>query len=280
MLLTGITLAAVIIGVLFYVLAVPSVWAAIPVVLGAWVGIALLAFLFLWALCARVDMTKEQTKDSKFYRTIMTLYIDAVKMFAIRLHTEGLEKIPTGERFMLVCNHLALPDPVLLLHVFPKSELAFITKKENQSMFLIAPIMHKILCQPIDRENDRAALKTILKCIQLIKEDKVNIAAFPEGYCSLDGKLHPFRSGVFKIAQKTEVPIVVCTLKNTEKVFGNLRRLKKTDITLHLVDVIPAEAIKGKNTVEIGEKVYEMMIADMGEEYRYIGAKITDEFNT
>ena len=270
MLLTGITLASVIIGVLFYALAASAVWTAILVTVGAWLGLALLAFLFLWALCARVDIHKEETEDNKFYRKVMQIYIQALKTLLLRVHAEGLEKIPTNGRFVLVCNHLALPDPVLLLYAFPKSELAFITKKENQGMFLIAQLMHKILCQPIDRENDRAALKTILKCIQLIKEDKVNIAVFPEGYCSKDGRLHPFRSGVFKIAQKTNVPIVVCTLKNTDKVFFNMRRLKKTDVTLHLVDVIPAETLKGKNTVEIGDMVYEMMIADMGEEFRYI----------
>ena len=66
------------------------------------------------------------------------------------------------------------------------------------------------------------------------------------------------------------MPIVVCTLKNTKQIFRNLRKLKKTDVELHLVDVIPAEELKGKNTVEIGEMVYEMMIADMGEAFRYI----------
>ena len=65
------------------------------------------------------------------------------------------------------------------------------------------------------------------------------------------------------------MPIVVCTIKNTQRVFGNLRKLKKTDIDLHLVDVIPAEELKGKTTVEISNRVYEMMIADMGEEFRY-----------
>ena len=53
-------------------------------------------------------------------------------------------------------------------------------------------------------------------------------------------------------------------------IFRNLRKLKKTDVELHLVDVIPAEELNGKNTVEIGDRVYEMMIADMGEEFRYI----------
>ncbi len=268
MLLTGIGILSLIFTCVT-VLCFDFAWLMAAVLfVGFYLVLAILAFLFLWAVCSAVDMEKEQEEDNKFYRTVMNLYIGALKTLLLRVHTQGLENIPKEGRFVLVCNHLAIPDPCLLLYAFPNSGLAFITKKENQSMFLIAQIMHKILCQPIDRENDRAALKTILKCIQLIKEDKVNIAVFPEGYCSLDGKLHPFRSGVFKIAQKTNVPIVVCTLKGTDKVFSNLRKLKKTDIDLHLVDVIPAENLKGKNTVEIGNMVYEMMISDLGEEFR------------
>ena len=268
MLLTGIAVLSLILAFVTMFCLNLSLLALCAAFVGYAIVLAVLAFLFLWAVCSAVDMEKEQEEDNKFYRTVMNLYISALKTLLIRVHTQGLEKIPTEGRFVLVCNHLALPDPCLLLAAFPNSELAFITKKENQSLFLIAQIMHKILCQPIDRENDRAALKTILKCIQLIKEDKVNIAVFPEGYCSLDGKVHPFRSGVFKIAQKTNVPIVVCTLKGTSALFHNMKRLKRTPVRLHLVDVIPAEEVKSANTVELGEKIYRMMLADLGEEYR------------
>ena len=154
-------------------------------------------------------------------------------------------------------------------HCFRKSQLAFLTKKENYKLPFIGAFMHKILCQPIDRENDRQALKSIIKCIQLIKEDKVSVCAFPEGYTSKDGKLHPFRPGVFKIAQKTNVPIVVCTIQNTREIFKNLRHLRHTDVELHLVEVIPPETYAGLNTVALSDMVYEKMIADLGEDFRY-----------
>ena len=41
-----------------------------------------------------------------------------------------------------------------------------------------------------------------------------------------------------------------------------------TDVELHLLDVIPAENLKGKTTVDIGNQVYEMMIGDLGESFR------------
>ena len=251
--------------------AMPMVLLFIGNFCGWFAVLTLAAFAFLLIVCALVDLKKEQEQDSKFYRAIMYVYIEALmNLMLIRLHTEGLEKTPKEGRFLLVCNHLFLADPGILLHAFKKSQLAFISKKENMDLPIINKFMHKILCQMLERDNDRQALKVILKCIQLIKEDQVSVGVFPEGYTSKDGKLHPFRSGVFKIAQKAEVPIVVCTIQGTREMFRNVKRLKRTDVHLHLVEVIPAEELKGKTTVEIGERVYERMISDLGEEWRYI----------
>jgi len=231
--------------------------------------LALLAFLFLVLVCALVDLEKPQEQDSRFYRIVMRLEIEALCSLGLaKIHPTGLEKAPKEGRFLLVCNHLFLADPAVLLHCFKKSRLSFITKQENQSMFVVGKIMHKILCQPLDRNNDRQALKVILKCIQLIKEDQVSIGVFPEGYTSRDGKLHHFRSGVFKIAQKTNVPIVVCTIQNTREIFKNLKKLKRTHIPLHLVDVLQPEDYQGLTTVQISDRVYEMMIQDLGEHWR------------
>ena len=268
MLLKGIALLSLVFAAASGV-AAGSLWTALAVFCLAYLVLFLLAVLFLWICCARVDMEKPQEEDSKFYRRLMHPYIEAlITLVGVRLHTKGLEKTPEEGRFLLVCNHLFIADPGIILHCFRKSQLAFVTKKENQKLPIIAPIMHRILCQPIDRENDRAALKTILNCIALLKEDKCSMCVFPEGYTSKDGKLHPFRPGVFKIAQKANVPIVVCTIRNTRPIFKNLAKLKKTHVDLHLLEVIPPEEVKGLSTVELSERIYACMIADLGEEFR------------
>ena len=269
MLLKGIGVLSLILAAILYACLDLTLWLAAVLFIGFYLAMMLIAFGFLWFLCKLVDLEKPQEHDSKFYRSIMHLYIEAlISLVMVRLNTKGLEKTPKDGRFLLVCNHLFLADPGILLHLFRKSQLAFITKKENQSMFIVGKIMHKIMCQPLDRDNDRQALKTILRCIQLIKEDEVSIGVFPEGYTSRDGKLHPFRPGAFKIAQKTGVPIVVCTIQNTRVIFKNLAKLKHTDVDVHLVDVIQPEEYKGLSTVELSEKVYEMMISDLGETFR------------
>ncbi|MDO5545897.1 MAG: 1-acyl-sn-glycerol-3-phosphate acyltransferase [Eubacteriales bacterium] len=247
-----------------------SVWMLPLLFIGIYAALFVLAVAFLWVICALVDFDKPQEEDSKFYRAVMHVYIEAlIQLVRVRLHTKGLENTPKEGRFLLVCNHLFVADPGIVLHCFRKSQLAFLTKKENYKLPFIGAFMHKILCQPIDRENDRQALKSIIKCIQLIKEDKVSVCAFPEGYTSKDGKLHPFRPGVFKIAQKTNVPIVVCTIQNTRQIFKNLKHFGHTDVELHLVEVIQPGSYAGMNTVALSDMVYEKMIADLGEEYRY-----------
>ena len=223
------------------------------------------AFLYLLLLCHRVDPDKEQEYDDRHYRKVLELYVEsALPVLRVNVRTKGMNKVPTDRRFLLVCNHCNNIDPVLLLDKFAGHQVAFISKKENKDMFLVGKVMHKLLCQLIDRENDREALKTILKCVEILKEDKASIGVFPEGYIHGDNLLHTFRSGVFKIAQKTNIPIVVCTLQNTQYVFGNAKKLKPTHVHLHLVDVVQPEDYEGMTTVDIADRVHAMMAEDLG----------------
>ena len=234
----------------------------------SYVELAVLALALLFVMCKLVDLEKPQEKDNGFYRIIMYLYVDAlITLFKAKIHVKGLEKTPQG-RFLLVCNHQHMADVGVLISYFKKSKIAFISKQENRNMPIIGKIMHMTSSQTLDREDDRQALRVILKCIQLVKDGEVSMAVFPEGTRSKDGKVHAFRNGGFKIAQKANVPIVVCTINGTADLFHNLKKLKTTHIDLHLVDVIQPEELKGKTTAEIGDRVYEMMIADLGEEFR------------
>ena len=235
--------------------------------LGTFLILTGIGFAFLLILCRRVDQSVPQEQDDRLYRIVTELVIESALPF-LRIHVKktGVEKIPTDGRFLLVANHTNDSDPIILLYALPKRQLAFISKRENSSMFVIGPMMHKIQCQLINRENDREALKTILRCIQIIKEDKASIAVFPEGGIDDDGLLHHFKPGVFKIAQKANVPVVVCTLKNTKEVVHNIKHLKPSRVELNVLEVIPAEEIKAAGTVEIAHRCHDLMAADLGPE--------------
>ena len=232
---------------------------------GSFLVLTLLAFLFLLYLCKRVDQDVVQEEDDPLYRKVTNLYIRSV-LPVLRIHVKkkGLEKIPADGRFMLVCNHVSLADPIILMSAMPERQLAFIAKRESRDMFVVGPMMHKLQCQLINRENDKEALKTILRCIQILKEDKASIGVFPEGGINDDLKFHHFRPGVFKIAQKTKVPVVVCTLKGTKNVLPNMARLKRSDVLVSVLTVIPPEEFEDITTVDLANRIHKIMADDLG----------------
>ena len=263
-LITGLSLLLAVLG------GVSGNFFLIPVYfIGHFVALFCLAILYCIVICAFVKMDEPAETDSPFYRANMYLYVEfLMNVLRVKVTATGLEKTPKEGRFLLVCNHQHMADPGILLHFFKGSQLAFISKKENEKLPIINKFLHKCLCQSIERGNDRQGLRVILKCIQLIKEDQVSIAVFPEGGTHHDQLIHPLRPGAFKIAQKAKVPIVVCTLDGTESLFRNLKTYKQTPVRLNLVDVIPAQELEGQTTTQIADRVYQMMIADLGEEFK------------
>jgi len=244
------------------------IWALPLGFLGAFLVFAGIAFGIFLLICKFVDPEKPREEDTPWFRKMVLVYVKAVlTLLPVKIRTQGLENIPRDGRFLLVCNHLANIDPAFLLTAFPKSQLAFVAKRETAQMFLVNKVLPMLLCPLINRENDREALKTILRCISLIKNDTVSVAIFPEGRINSYRKLAHFRPGVFKIAQKANVPVVVCTLKGTNTVIPNLLKCKGSTVDIHLLGIVPAEEVKSKNTVEVAEQVYQMMAADLGPEH-------------
>lgn len=259
--------------------ALAAVWAAemtlltalllfLGVAAGTFVGIVLVCFLLVWIPSLFADPDREFEEDSKFFRTLARLYAPAIfTLLRTKILITGKEKVPTGGRFLLVCNHIDNLDSGVMLAAFPDSQLAFLAKKETREMFLIGKLMGRIGCLFLDRENDRAALKVILKAIDNLRNDKVSIMAFPEGGIIEDGrKLHHFRPGVFKVAMKPQVPVVVCTIRGTTGILSNIRHFKPTEVDLRVLDVITPERYAGLKTPELADMVYRIMRADLGPE--------------
>ena len=241
------------------------IFGSILVWCGSFLLLSALAFGFLWLCSALVDFNKPQETDSPFYRSLVYHYSKAlIDLLQIRIETKGLEKLPQKGRFLLVCNHQHEADPGVIMYYMRHSGLVFISKHESKDMFLMGKLMYKLRAQFINRENDRQGLRVILSCIDLMKRDEASIAVFPEGGIKIEGKLSPFRPGVFKMALKANVPIVVCTIQNTQFVLRNGLKLKPTDVKFHVLDVIQPEQFAGMKTTQISDMVHAMMAKDLG----------------
>lgn len=233
--------------------------------IGLYLGLVILYLLGLYIWSFFIKPLRPEERERPLERWLVQETCTAALGFVrAKIHVSGLEKLPSQGRFLLVCNHLHVSDPVVLLHCFKKSQLAFVSKRETDRLPVVGKIMGRIRCQPLNRENDREALTTILNCIDILKRDSASIAVFPEGHCSDDGRLQDFRNGAFKIAQRTGVPIVVCTLRGTSRLFRDIYRIRPRHVYMDLVEVVDTTAIHG-GTREIGDLVHQIMERSLGD---------------
>ncbi len=194
----------------------------------------------------------------KQVRILLPLLLTCVR---VKVDYEECEKVPHDKRYLLVCNHQHDLDPVIMLYSLIESEIAFIGKKEIYTeLRFIAKAMHLMQSLPIDRENDREAAKTIIKATKLIKDDVASVMLFPEGYTNRTPQngILPFRNGAFKIATKTNAPIVISVINNTRAIPKNMF-WRKTIITYKVLDVLYPEDYESLNTQQIGDMIYKKM---------------------
>ena len=242
-------------------------WALYAVLglLGALVAAIIIYFLFVFLVSMFISTKKEYNKDSKFTRFLMQSSTGiGMRIMRIRYDLVDLDKIPEGKQMLFVCNHRSNFDPLISWRLLRKHYPSFISKEENFKIPFYGRYIRRSCFMSIDRENPRNAMMTIDRASKLLLADEVSIAVYPEGTRSKSCELLPFHNGVFKIAQKANVPVVVLTIQGTEKVAKNYP-WKSTLVRLKCVGVIPADHVKESNTSIIADEAREMIEKDLAD---------------
>lgn len=248
----------------FYdILRQPYSWWLVPLLfVGFFLGLVILHMIWFFASFIFTSFKSNPDKGSRYYRFALKITLSMViKLLRVKINVSGkdLDEVPTDREMLFVCNHQHDFDPAVIWEVFPDNNIGFIGKKEiYEKMPVIGKIMHRLYGLPIDRENNREAVKTIIGAIKLLQDKKASVAVFPEGYTSKQCELLPFRNGVFKIALKAKVPIVVCVIHGTRKLPKRLF-WRGGEVNFSLVDVIYPEEYEGMSTNELGDKIHAQM---------------------
>lgn len=213
-----------------------------------------------------IDKDKPQEKPSKFWLWHLHAVADLLVFYArADVSISGTELIPKDTRYLMVSNHRSLADPVVMVNKMPKEEITFVSKPGNLKIPIIGKVMHKCGCLPLDRENNREALKTVKAATEYINKDYCSVVIYPEGTRSKQEGMLPFHAGSFKIAQRADVPVVVVALRNTDKVIHNFP-LKKTNVYIDVIGVIDAGYVKEHKTKDTAQLAQEMIEKKLAEE--------------
>ena len=226
-------------------------WQGALLFAGCFAALNILYALFWVAVAPTVADTKPIDRQKPIYRRgIASISNWLCSWVRVRVTIKGMEKLPKEGRFVLVCNHRSGFDPVVTAAKLKDYNLCFISKPSNLKLPYIGKLAYGAGFLPIDRENDREALKTILTAADYLKKDFCSIVIYPEGTRSKTGEMLPFHAGSFKIAQRAGVPLAIAAIRGSEQVKKNAP-FRPTRVELCILELLPAEQVKAMKTPEL-----------------------------
>ena len=231
--------------------------------LAAFVAWTVLYLLVLFVISQCIDIKKPVKKAHHGFRWVLTETAQFLLLLGfVRVRAEGLERIDRTKPFLLVANHRSNFDPFVALSLLKGTELIYICKPSIFKIPIVGGFAHMSGFLSLNREDNREGLKTILRAVQILKDEQTAVAVYPEGTRNKTGEqpLLPFRAGAFSMAKRGQCPIVVAFTEHTEDVAHRYLR-RPTVVRFTVLDVLPFEQIKDMQTDAISETVRARMEA-------------------
>jgi 1-acyl-sn-glycerol-3-phosphate acyltransferase len=166
-----------------------------------------------------------------FRYRIARFLLTLVQITLSRLVVNGRDNIPSSGPYIVAVNHMSVADTPILLISFPIIKWRFFAGEKWRSHWLYGPVMGWLGAIYINRGAvDRAALKEALAALEA---DHV-FGLAPEGSRSKLGYMQEARGGVAYLASRANVPILPVGLVNTDVLFANAKRLRRTQLVANI----------------------------------------------
>lgn len=265
-------LFAAIVTLVLYFLSLP-LWALIVSFIASILAFIILLLVFAFMITIFLPYYKknkegkliERKKPLAIYPALIQLVCDFLKIFfKVKLIVNGKDLIPTNEPYIVVINHQSLLDPILFFAGTKKKNVVFIMKKEIEKIPLVGRYLKNAGFYYVNRQNNREGLVTIINSINAISRG-IPVGVFIEGTRSFGPELGEFHDATLKMALKTQCKVVVCCLDNCYKISKNFP-FKKTKVLLKVCDVLDKSQYEGMNTIQLGEKIKQIMQKNLVEE--------------
>ena len=161
-----------------------------------------------------------RAKDISSLRIVQAVFRLCLFVAGTKITIIGEENVPRDQSVLYIGNHRSFFD-ILVTYTRCHDITGYIAKKELSKIPLLNFWMLNLHCLFLDRKDIKQGLKTILTGIAEIKNG-VSICIFPEGTRSegeTESDMLPFHEGSFKVATKTDCPIIPMALTNTAEIF-------------------------------------------------------------
>jgi len=125
-----------------------------------------------------------------------------------RLYIEGVENLNKEGRYILIANHSSLFDIIAIVSFFP--DLSWFGHERLTRIPVFKQVLKLTDYVPMRKTSIRNTKEMINQLIE--KSKKNNIAMFPEGTRSLNGKVNDFYRGFIILLRSAEIDVLPVTL--------------------------------------------------------------------
>lgn len=168
---------------------------------------------------------------------------------------EGAEHIREDRPQIIAANHQSWYDIFALAVHLPK-HYRFVAKKELEWIPIFGTAWKVAGHISIDRSDRTAAIRSLDRAGELMREDNSAVIIFPEGTRSLDGRMLPFKKGAFMLALHTGVEIVPTALIGTFQIHRKHGwRIRPGPIILRFGEPVSAARYAAQNRDELVDEV-------------------------
>lgn len=152
-------------------------------------------------------------------------------LLLVDLSVSGRNRIPPRGPYIVTVNHMSAADTPLMLLAFPPQQWVFFAGEKWQEHWLWGPLMGWLGAIYINRgQVDRSAIRQAARAI----EEGAVFGTAPEGTRSKVGYMQPAKDGAAYLASRGHVPIVPVGIVNSDILFANVRKLKRTRIEVRI----------------------------------------------
>ncbi|MCX5812549.1 MAG: lysophospholipid acyltransferase family protein [Proteobacteria bacterium] len=189
-----------------------------------------------------------------------------LKVCGIKVLSKGRENL-LKPPYIIMCNHQSALD-IFVLYIALPFMFKWVAKRQLFSIPFVGWIMKRASYVSLDRENPREGLRAINDAALKISKG-MNIIVFPEGTRSKDGKLLPFKKGVFSLAVRAGVPVIPIGISGTSMLQpkGSLMPKEKGVIYVNIGKPILIIGDKASEKARVMDEVrasIERLMADTG----------------
>ncbi len=179
-------------------------------------------------------MSRQRSRDKSFYQHYKLRWPGRVLLTGLHfgmwlwldMETQDWEHVPTRGPVIMMINHVAFLDPVILTGLMPRPMVS-LAKIEAYNGLVLGPLLRSFDAIPVNRgAADLSALRRVLDAL----EAGLAVLIAPEGHRSETGGLGEAHEGIAFVAQRAKVPIVPVGISGTPGFKHNYWKMKKTHV--------------------------------------------------